>query len=772
MSQTPLHDRTNAFGLPTPPRPELPALSFNSQFIATNFVSSNENTTESPATVEPPRKRRKVVSDEPFSNKSDTEVWELSDEGIIEKQFARCTSDAWKHYRITLKRHAGVIIFIFQCKHNNPKHPENTRERSKMKQGSSKLGDTAKKCEQGRAEPAAKAVAVPYNEARHRAICAIRCAANKRPFASQDDHWYRLEVELLRPGTIPPSSKTVERDVGTLYTEYAKVKRARRIHTVVDGWTSPIDTSYLGCGLQWEQDGEVFFMVLEFIRYGLSKHLHLVVMDGAGNCNTTATNFVPLNPQFKGTPWRAYCFLHIIQLSGKMILSFFSKQVKRKKHTVKIAVSTKRVEEVVLDGTPAGADADADLDQLLDEDAAEAEAIRNQVPDGAARNEHDTAVVSKIRVEAIKVMADRGVVVSAKESKDGLQLIPRVCGLARKIHDSSPVASAFATIVDQDTTIVGQTRTLARQCASRWNTEYDTIDTALILEQPVRTLLKDKDLNLKAFKLTDDQWNLVADLRDVLECIKEPTLLFSRGGKARPLISEVIPALESLRRALNNAANSTEIANICRVAAYGGLLVLDKYLDIVPNCEAYEFAIVLSPNLKLDWFKQNGRSSTQIQRIRETIVAHYDELFKTRSSAQPGPTSAPPPPTQSRACRRFGDPIDRTPASPTSIPNDIHSYLDTPPLPSLMGKTVLQYWAAEKATQPDLAEMALTYCSAPATSVDGRNQCAWNQHSMSSQTFRQQMSVGAWSDAPFFDLDTAEQILDNHTRGLRGSSSS
>ncbi|KAJ7679853.1 hypothetical protein B0H17DRAFT_846753, partial [Mycena rosella] len=187
-----------------------------------------------------------------------------------------------------------------------------------------------------------------------------------------------------------------------------------------------------------------------------------------------------------------------------------------------------------------------------------------------------------------------------------------VCGLARKIHDSSPVASAFATIVDQDTTIVGQPRTLARRCASRWNTEYDTINTALILEQPVRTLLKDKDLNLKAFKLTDDQWNLVADLRDVLEV-------------SRPLISEVIPALESLRRALDNAVKSTEIANICRVAAYGGLLVLNKYLDIVPHCEALLALAVLSPNLKLDWFKQNGRSSTQIQRIRETIVARFDE---------------------------------------------------------------------------------------------------------------------------------------------------
>jgi hypothetical protein len=97
--------------------------------------------------------------------------------------------------------------------------------------------------------------------------------------------------------------------------------------------------------------------------------------------------------------------------------------------------------------------------------------------------------------------------------------------LARKIYDSSPVATAFAKIVDQDTTIIGQTQTLARRCASRWNTDYDSLDTALILEQPVRALLKEKDLNLKAFKLTDDQWNLAADLWDVLKVQFLPLLL-------------------------------------------------------------------------------------------------------------------------------------------------------------------------------------------------------------------------------------------------------
>ena len=57
------------------------------------------------------------------------------------------------------------------------------------------------------------------------------------------------------------------------------------------------------------------------------------------------------------------------------------------------------------------------------------------------------------------------------------------------------------------------------------------------------------------------------------------------------MIADVIPALEALRRALKEAVESQEIADICRVAAYAGDLVLQKYIDLVPECEAYEFSI-------------------------------------------------------------------------------------------------------------------------------------------------------------------------------------
>ncbi|KAJ7654260.1 hypothetical protein B0H17DRAFT_1214418 [Mycena rosella] len=167
--------------------------------------------------------------------------------------------------------------------------------------------------------------------------------------------------------------------------------------------------------------------------------------------------------------------------------------------------------------------------------------------------------------------------------------------------------------------------------------------------------------------------------------------MFSRGGKSRPLISEVIPALQTLRAALEHAANSDDIADICRIAAYGGGLVLDKYLNIVPECEAYEFSIALSPNLKLQWFEANGRSSTQLRRIREAVTARYHELFKKNAPSAPTPASAPEPTNRGRVRRRFAAVVDPMPQIPVQIPDDIDSYFDTPPLPSLNGKTVLQY---------------------------------------------------------------------------------
>ncbi|KAG2118386.1 hypothetical protein DEU56DRAFT_747789 [Suillus clintonianus] len=58
-----------------------------------------------------------------------------------------------------------------------------------------------------------------YTAEAHRALIAMHCAVNKRPFQSVADPLYIEEIKLLRPDVKVPSPRTVSRDINTIYTE-------------------------------------------------------------------------------------------------------------------------------------------------------------------------------------------------------------------------------------------------------------------------------------------------------------------------------------------------------------------------------------------------------------------------------------------------------------------------------------------------------------------------------------------------------------------------
>jgi hypothetical protein len=124
--------------------------------------------------------------------------------------------------------------------------------------------------------------APPYSEAAHRTIIALRSATSHHPFNTVADKYYKMEVELLRPGTKIPFPKTVSLDINTLYLElskdvwaYFKVcisikpseimlcvyltiqKWNRAVHLAIDGWTSPLRLSYLGVIVIWYDCGKI-----------------------------------------------------------------------------------------------------------------------------------------------------------------------------------------------------------------------------------------------------------------------------------------------------------------------------------------------------------------------------------------------------------------------------------------------------------------------------------------------------------------------------------
>lgn len=87
-----------------------------------------------------------------------------------------------------------------------------------------------------------------------------------------EDRLYKVEVEMLRPGTTPPKPATVSRDVQRLFIDMAVLVAQyfmtlnTAFHIVLDGWTAPIVASYLGIVIVWHADGKIYRAVLDFIR--------------------------------------------------------------------------------------------------------------------------------------------------------------------------------------------------------------------------------------------------------------------------------------------------------------------------------------------------------------------------------------------------------------------------------------------------------------------------------------------------------------------------
>ncbi|KAJ7609203.1 hypothetical protein DFH06DRAFT_1017302 [Mycena polygramma] len=83
---------------------------------------------------------------------------------------------------------------------------------------------TAQQCdeERGIVVTLSAAAARSYSAAAHRAIIVMRTATSHRPFNFVNDKYYKMEVELLRPGIVIPSASTVSRDLKLLYLELSK----------------------------------------------------------------------------------------------------------------------------------------------------------------------------------------------------------------------------------------------------------------------------------------------------------------------------------------------------------------------------------------------------------------------------------------------------------------------------------------------------------------------------------------------------------------------
>jgi len=188
----------------------------------------------------------------------------------------------------------------------------------------------------------------------------------------------------------------------------------------------------------------------------------------------------------------------------------------------------------------------------------------------------------------------------------------QVAGLARRVHDSSTLKEKFDTLVQNDHDLTGDKTTLDRRVPTRWNADLTCLDAHIHFRNPVEQLTGAAINKLKAYRLSEPQWDMATTLSAILEAIaashhnylinsfilfqvfEEPTKLFSKAQV--PLITEVLPILDAIEKSMTRVCNDPEgeLPNVVRVAAKAALLMIKKYFSLMSKCDLYIIAIGMS----------------------------------------------------------------------------------------------------------------------------------------------------------------------------------
>ncbi|KAJ6587465.1 hypothetical protein DFH09DRAFT_909471 [Mycena vulgaris] len=261
-------------------------------------------------------------------------------------------------------------------------------------------------------------------------------------------------------------------------------------------------------------------------------------------------------------------------------------------------------EELVLDEDEGLSPEERELARTLVE-------IEKEVPMDNGEQAHDDAVIRSTRDRAMAGMGRRGVRITEAANKMALGIYPKVAGLARRVHDSVTLGTKFETLVAADNTLLGERKGLTRQIPTRWNSEYDCLESHMHFFNPVEALTVSTVNKLGSFKLTDLQWLLAQEVLDVLAIFDGPTKLFSK--KETPLARAIIPMFEDLKDALKRIENAPTPSPVIRVAAHTALLVLQKYHSPTDDCEVYRISIAMCPDKKLQWLKDRRWSAAAVE---------------------------------------------------------------------------------------------------------------------------------------------------------------
>ncbi|KAJ2911793.1 hypothetical protein MD484_g8620, partial [Candolleomyces efflorescens] len=657
-----------------------------------------------------------------------------------------------------------------------------------------------------------------------RVECVRWVAESMRPASIVGDNGFRRLMKTGRPHMKIPSPQTVSRDVHVIF----KNVRARiaellknydgRLNFATDAWTSPNHRPFVAVTVHMEKEGKPVCMLLDIVElsvshsgvnlaaafvdilrsYGIDHKLLSVTCDNASSNDTMIDEIAKLVLGYPGAANRVRCLAHVVNLVVKIILRQFdtrrkpkttekaSKGVKPKKRSKGEENEEAEGEEDevaeesdVDDESQSAADDPLDLGEIADNIEREEKEMND------AGDESDEEELEADELDRFEAVLDGKVDEVAASVKPARVVLTKLRKIAYAIKNSPTIVLprwklAIQEVANEETVEEKQLkfRMMPRDVPTRWNSSYDMVKFSTLYRRAIDRLTSHRDLDLRKFELSDDEWEIVKQLRDTLKVFKITTQKFSGDTTNLP---DVIPAMDHMYATLTASMEDESIDTSIRGALSLGVELLNKYYSLTDESEVYRIAIILHPSYKLKYFKKAGWSdtwqATAEEIVREEFKRVYAE-FKLQSQASRITNLLKP---KKRASSLSDSDNMFTPLSsddPSSEEEDVLSELDR----YLATKTVkgvedpLAWWYENRGSYPRLWRMARDYLTIPATSVavervfsQGRLIISHIRNRLSGQSTRALMCLGAWTkqklvkNSDLFEASKLPDIEDDST---------
>ncbi|PBK83685.1 hypothetical protein ARMGADRAFT_1136613 [Armillaria gallica] len=137
--------------------------------------------------------------------------------------------------------------------------------------------------------------------------------------------------------------------------------------------------------------------------------------------------------------------------------------------------------------------------------------------------------------------------------------------------------------------------------------------------------MADQDNGLRDYELSRSEWEIVKDLCDMLQVLKDATLYFSR---STPSLATVIPAMDHIDTVLATAAlDDVKFSAPIRAALAVAKDTLNIYYDKTDQSRVYHIAMVLHPRRKLTYFHDAGWPTSWINEAHELVVKEFEMKY-------------------------------------------------------------------------------------------------------------------------------------------------